>query len=151
MITIQECYDWSSKREDLDAPEDSYIYEDAYEKARNIITPLEYFFIDNQAYKFCFCNAFLHYVITTPVSKPSEDFFDDGATVTHDTKPSLYEKYNTGSIMYASVTDGSSSTSPVQFKSLMEGDFVMNDLTRTPYGSYVYTILEQMKAIGVLL
>lgn len=228
--TIEACWDWAQKREDMNAPFDFFVYEDAHEKARELIYSLEEYFLDNTHYKNIFYNAYLHYCIVTdyrveyekvwvtrpmtpldsidsvemselvPVStvnaagissqpsnsipmtdaahsipmtgmanaadKPSGSIawttMSDATTgkAMADLTPAqrwvintMYKKYNiaANAVIYNSVSDGSSSTSAQMFKSLNEGDFLMQDLLRTPYGTYVYQTLEQLRPMAVLL
>lgn len=255
--TIEACWNWAYQREDMNAPFDFFVYMDAHEKARQLLTPLEEYFLDLKAFVNTFYNTYTHYCITTdyrveyekvwaprpmtPLDKlpmtdltPSETKPSDSIPMTDltpsetkpnnlipmtdltnsthsipmtdltppETKPNnsipmtnltnstsstskpsnsipmanltdsthsipmtemtdaqrwvintMYKKYNiaANAVIYNSVSDGSSSTSAQMFKSLNEGDFLMQDLLRTPYGTYVYQILEQMRPMAVLL
>lgn len=119
--------------------ETPYIYEDAYIKTCALLERVETY-LDPKIFTLLCGNAFLHYVIVQP--------FEIGQW-----KNDLYTKYsiaNKGFIV-SSVSDGGSSSSLFTTDAMSQGGFLMQDLVRTPYGEYVYSILEQLQLSAVLL
>ena len=136
--SIQECFDFLKERELIDKEIDFYLFTDAFKKSYFLLQSLQIYFSSNELFKQTFFNAFTHYVII-------QDYGNN--------ENPLYNKYNIKncSVMFSSVSDVSSSSTILQYNSLTNGDFLMADLTRTPYGTYVYQVLEQMNPIPVLL
>lgn len=136
---------WASKRETLEPNDHTYyVYEESYIKAEALLEPLRNH-ISSKVYPLVFNSLVLHYVITTPY-----EFIDEqGNTAANP----LYEKYNIAAkgLIISSASDESSSSSMHITKSLQDGDFLMQDLMRTKYGEYVYSILEQLDVSAVLL
>lgn len=119
------------------------IFEDAYEKATILCEPyFKYFAITKSAFllkKQFFYNACLHYCIVT-----RQELTDSSGNII--SQNPLYDKYGIAkkACMVSSVSDEGSSTSALVTDSMQSGDFTMLDLARTPYGMYVYSILEQL-------
>lgn len=136
---------WASKREVM-KPNDPtfYVYEESVLKAKAMLEPLKPY-ISSYIWRLVFFSCVMHYTIVE-----NYDFINNDSEV--ETNP-LYKKYNIASkaFIVSSASDESSSSSIHTTKSLSEGDFTMQDLIRTKYGEYVYTILEQIDASAVLL
>lgn len=92
-------------------------------------------FLGADAFEYVFMNLMLHYVICD--SRAIE----------------LYCKYNIENkdFMIESQSAGSSSASIKSFSSLDNGEFMLNDLVRTPYGRLVYSNLESLKGAVIAL
>ncbi|HEC1823354.1 TPA: hypothetical protein R1765_001978 [Campylobacter coli] len=91
-------------------------------------------YISDQTFCILLNNLWLHFFITDPLNND------------------LYKKYdieNKDSII-SSVSAGGSSTSIQTFKSLEDGEYLMWDLNRTPYGRRAYSILESIKNIAII-
>lgn len=92
-------------------------------------------YLNEQEYNYLLFNVWLHKIIVNPSATE------------------LYEKYdivNQGMIT-SSVSNSGSSVSIQSFKSLDEGEFMMLDLYRTPYGKAAYSILESCKSVAIVL
>lgn len=136
---------WCRKRETIE-PQDNnfFIFEECFNKAKALIEPLK-FYIENSIYNNVLFSAGMHYIITEPYNFLS---INDENVINP-----LYLSYNiqNKSYLVSSVSDeGSSSTIHIT-KSLTNGDFIMQDLLRTRYGMWVYSILEQLDISAVLL
>lgn len=139
-MSFTKFLEWARKREQLNEDDDFFVYTEAYyEKASLLLTGLEYYL--DTSYKTLYYNLALHYIITNNYTN------EDGK------HSSLYNKYKIDEkgFITSSASDESSSASIHITKSLSEGDFIMMDLIRTPYGQYVYSILEQTKVGPILL
>lgn len=140
---------WSRRREKI-LPLDNtfYAFEDAWKKAQALIVPLQNYF-DPLIYKDVLFSAGLHYIICEPYLYDSEDL--QGNIV--EAENPLYKRYNilAKSFIVSSASDEGSSSSIHTTKSLNDGDFMMQDLLRTRYGQWVYSILEQLDVGPVLL
>ena len=140
---------WSRKREKVQPLDnDFYAFEDAWKKALAMIEPLKPY-IENRIYNDVLFSVGLHYIICEPYFF---DFEDEEGNITEIENP-LYKKHNIASKAYiiSSASDESSSSSIHVTKSLNDGDFIMQDLLRTRYGTWVYSILEQLDIGAVLL
>lgn len=138
---------WARKREKIEPLDDTfYAFEDAWKKARALIEPLRPY-IDHLIYKDVLFSTSLHYIICEPF-----EFYigieEDVAKINP-----LYQKHGIAAKSYiiSSASDESSSSSIHATRSLNDGDFMMQDLLRTRYGTWVYSILEQMDIGAVLL
>lgn len=140
---------WCRQRERL-TPDDNlfYAYEDAWKKAKALIEPLRSY-IDCTIYKDVLFSAGLHYIIVEPFTFEVRD--ESGNT--EEIENPLYKKFSIANKQYliSSASDESSSSSVHVTKSLQDGDFLMQDLLRTRYGTWVYSILEQLDIGAVLL
>lgn len=140
---------WCKRREELE-PDDPlfYVYEDAWKKAKMVVQPLRGY-IENMVYRDVLFSLGLHYIIVEPFTyeKPNAE---GGADIVENP---LYSKYKIESKAYliSSASDEGSSSSIHVTNSLQNGDFFMQDLLRTRYGSWVYSILEQLDIGAVLL
>ena len=105
-------------------------------KTKSLLQPLKFYFSDLESYQLAYRFSFAHYIVTSRIWNNNPYF----------TKYKLSKANNQ---IIQSSADGSSSASAFMFKSIQEGDFLMSDLLSTPYGSYVYQVLEQMKHIVV--
>lgn len=105
-------------------------------KTKSLLNPLQFYFADLESYQLAFRFSFAHYIVTSRIWNNNPYF----------TKYKLSKANNQ---IIQSSSDGSSSASAFMFKSIQDGDFLMSDLLSTPYGSYVYQVLEQMKNIVV--
>lgn len=142
---IESFLAWANKREKIQPNDPTfYVYEEAILKAKAMLVPLKEF-ISPSIWPLVFNNCVLHYIIVENYS------FQDGED--NELINPLYQKYNIAAKAYivSSASDESSSSSIHVTKSLSDGDFTMQDLMRTKYGEYVYTILEQIDASAVLL
>lgn len=140
---------WSRKREKVEPLDDSfYAFEDAWNKALAMIEPLKPY-IENRIYKDVLFSVGLHYIICEPYFYDAEDEHGDVVELENP----LYKKHSIASKAYivSSASDEGSSSSIHTTKSLNDGDFVMQDLLRTRYGTWVYSILEQLDIGAVLL
>lgn len=140
---------WSRKREKVQPLDnDFYAFEDAWRKALAMIEPLKPY-IENRIYKDVLFSVGLHYIICEPYFF---DFEDEEGNIVELENP-LYKKHGIASKAYiiSSASDESSSSSIHVTKSLNDGDFIMQDLLRTRYGTWVYSILEQLDIGAVLL
>lgn len=140
---------WSRRREKIQPLDNTfYAFEDAWNRARALIVPLQNYF-DPMIYKDVLFSAGLHYIICEPYSYDSEDA--QGNIV--ELENPMYKRYNIAakSFIVSSASDESSSSSIHTTKSLNDGDFIMQDLLRTRYGQWVYSILEQLDVGPVLL
>lgn len=140
---------WCKRREKLEPDDDLfYAYEDAWKKALALIRPLRAY-IENIIYNDVLFSAGLHYIIVDPFTfeKPNDE---GGVDIVENP---LYRKHNVASKAYlvSSASDEGSSSSVHITKSLQDGDFMMQDLLRTRYGTYVYSLLEQLDIGAVLL
>lgn len=136
---------WANKREKIQPNDPTfYVYEEAMLKAKAMLVPLREF-ISPSIWPLVFNNCVLHYIVVENYSFQDEE----GNELINP----LYQKYNIAAKAYivSSASDESSSSSIHVTKSLSDGDFTMQDLMRTKYGEYVYTILEQIDASAVLL
>lgn len=136
---------WARKREKIEPLDDTfYAFEDAWKKARAMIEPLKPY-IDRLIYKDVLFSTALHYIIC----EPFEFYIEEDVVKINP----LYQKHGIAAKSYiiSSASDESSSSSIHATKSLNDGDFVMQDLLRTRYGTWVYSILEQMDIGAVLL
>lgn len=119
------------------------IFEDAYEKAQILCEPyFKYLSATKSAFllkKQFFYNACLHYCIVT-----RQELTDSSGNII--SQNPLYIKYDIAnkSSMVSSASDEGSSASMLVTDAMQSGDFTMLDLARTPYGMYVYSILEQL-------
>lgn len=139
-MSFVEFLEWARRREQLNEADDFFVYTEAYyDKTPLILTGLEYY-VDT-FYKYLYYNLALHYIITN-------NYIDENGE-----HSPLYTKYkiNEKGFITSSASDESSSASIHVTKSLNDGDFVMMDLIRTPYGEYVYSILEQIGVGPILL
>lgn len=105
-------------------------------KTKSLLQPLKFYFSDLESYQLAYRFSFAHYIVTSRIWNNNPYF----------TKYKLSKANNQ---IIQSSADGSSSASAFMFKSIQEGDFLMSDLLSTPYGSYVYQVLEQMRHIVV--
>lgn len=139
-MTYKDFLAWARKRESLTEADDFWAYEEAYNhKASILIAGLKDYLEPH--YEYVYYNAALHYVIVA-------NFVDELGN----TNP-LYIKYKVAdkNFITSSASDESSSASIHTTKSLNDGDITMTDLLRTPYGEYVYSILEQLNVGPILL
>lgn len=152
-MTLKECLDFARKRETLQiANEQFWVYEDSYTKTKALLKVIcDY--VDKEIYDLLFGNAFLHYVITTKYEATVTIENPDGTTTTKVITNNLYDKYKIAdkAFIVSSASDGSSSSSLHITESLNKGGFLMQDLIKTPYGEYVYSVLEQLNITVVLL
>lgn len=136
---------WCRQRERL-VPNDDlfYVFEESYIKAKVMLEPLQNY-IDSRIWNQVLFSLGLHYIITTEYTYTDEEGEEQ--------KNPLFEKFDIASRSYiiSSASDEGSSSSIHATKSLNDGDFVMQDLIRTKYGMYVYSILEQLDIGAVLL
>lgn len=105
-------------------------------KTKSLLNPLQFYFTDLESYQLAFRFSFAHYIVTSRIWS-NNPYFDK------------YKLSKANNQIIQSSADGSSSASAFMFKSIQDGDFLMSDLLSTPYGSYVYQVLEQMKDIVV--
>lgn len=105
-------------------------------RTKSLLSPLQFYFADLESYQLAFRFSFAHYVVTSRIWSNNPYF-------------AKYKLSKANNQIIQSSADGSSSASAFMFKSIQEGDFLMSDLLSTPYGSYVYQVLEQMKDIVV--
>lgn len=105
-------------------------------KTKSLLQPLQFYFMDLESYQLAFRFSFAHYIVTSRIWANNPYF-------------AKYKLSKANNQIIQSSTDGSSSASAFMFKSIQEGDFLMSDLLSTPYGSYVYQVLEQMKHLVV--
>lgn len=105
-------------------------------KTKSLLSPLQFYFMDLESYQLAYRFSFAHYIVTSRIWANNPYF-------------AKYKLSKANNQIIQSSADGSSSASAFMFKSIQEGDFLMSDLLSTPYGSYVYQTLEQMKHIVV--
>lgn len=105
-------------------------------KTKSLLQPLQFYFMDLESYQLAFRFSFAHYIVTSRIWANNPYF-------------AKYKLSKANNQIIQSSADGSSSASAFMFKSIQEGDFLMSDLLSTPYGSYVYQVLEQMKHLVV--
>lgn len=105
-------------------------------KTKSLLQPLQFYFADLESYQLAYRFSFAHYIVTSRIWNNNPYF-------------AKYKLSKANNQIIQSSADGSSSASAFMFKSIQEGDFLMSDLLSTPYGSYVYQVLEQMKHIVV--
>ena len=105
-------------------------------KTTSLLSPLQFYFADLESYQLAFRFSFAHYIVTSRIWSNNPYF-------------AKYKLSKVNNQIIQSSADGSSSASAFMFKSIQEGDFLMSDLLSTPYGSYVYQVLEQIKNIVV--
>ncbi|HDZ5024781.1 TPA: hypothetical protein RTG57_001731 [Campylobacter jejuni] len=91
-------------------------------------------YLSKETFELLQLNLMVHFFITNPLNK---DLYN---------KYGIEDKEN----MVSSVSAGGSSTSLQSFKSLEDGEFLMLDLNRTPYGRRAYSILESIKAVAII-
>ena len=136
---------WCRQREKLEPNDDLfYVFEESYTKARVMLDPLQNY-IDSRIWNQVLFSLGLHYIIVEEYTYTDEEGTEQ--------KNPLFEKFDISSRSYiiSSASDEGSSSSIHATKSLNDGDFVMQDLIRTKYGMYVYSILEQLDIGAVLL
>lgn len=105
-------------------------------KTKSLLNPLQFYFADLESYQLAFRFSFAHYIVTSKIWSNNPYF-------------AKYKISKANNQIIQSSADGSSSASAFMFKSIQDGDFLMSDLLSTPYGSYVYQVLEQMRDIVV--
>lgn len=105
-------------------------------KTKSLLTPLRFYLSDLESYQLAFRFSFAHYIVTSRMWANNPYF-------------AKYQLSKANNQIIQSSADGSSSASAFMFKSIQDGDFLMSDLLSTPYGSYVYQVLEQMKNLVV--
>lgn len=152
-MTLKECLTFARKREPLPIEDDTFwVYDEAYIKAKALLNGLQSYF-ELDVYNLLFCNAFLHYFITTKFNATIQITNPDGSTSTIEVSNTLYDKYkiDTKQFIVSSASDGSSSSSLHTTESMSKGGFAMQELIKTPYGEYVYSILENIVPSVVLL
>lgn len=108
----------------------------ALTKTKSLLSPLQFYFMDLESYQLAFRFSFAHYIVTSRIWANNPYF-------------TKYQLSKANNQIIQSSADGSSSASAFMFKSIQEGDFLMSDLLSTPYGSYIYQTLEQMKNIVI--
>lgn len=152
-MTLQECIEFARIREPLATTDkDFYVYKDCYVKASALLRHIDTY-LDSDVYTLVFGNAFLHYVITTPFELEVKTEKPDGTIFTETIQNPLYEKYHIGdkSFIITSTSNAGASASMLVTENMQKGGFLMQDLTRTHYGEYVFSILEQLNLSVVLL
>ncbi|OPG60910.1 hypothetical protein BGL87_08330 [Helicobacter pylori] len=107
-------------------------------KTKSLLQPIQFYFSDLESYQLVYRFSFAHYIVTSRIWADNPYF-------------SKYKLSKANNQIIQSSADGSSSASAFMFKSIQEGDFLMSDLLSTPYGSYVYQTLEQIKHLVVSL
>lgn len=153
MITIQDCLAFARKREFLPVEDNTFwVYEDSYIKAKAMLALVEEY-VDSDFFYLLFCNVWLHYYITTKFTTIQEIINPDGSSHQVTIINELYDKYKVAdkAFIVSSASDGSSSSSLFTTESMNKGGFMMQDLIKTPYGEYVYSVLEQLNISVVLL
>lgn len=139
-MTYKDFLLWARKREALNEADDFWAYEEAYNRKANILIAGLQDYLEPH-YEYIYYNTALHYIIVAY-------FITEQGLVNP-----LYTKYKIAdkNFITSSVSDESSSASIQATKSLNDGDITMTDLLRTPYGEYVYSILEQLNVGPILL
>lgn len=131
---VMWCIDRESLLKSWKVPQ--WVLDDASFKTHMLLQGLSGY-LDGLAWQYLNFNAKLHYLITTQ--------WEDNP---------LWQKYNIASKregIVSSASDESSSASYHITKSLNEADFTTQDLMMTPYGQYVYSILERLDVYPTLL
>lgn len=114
------------------------IAEFAVLRTKPLLKGLDNYLPTYDGYKYLYRMSFCHYIVTSRFWYPNPYFKKYGIT-------------QTGTQVIQSSADGSSSASAFMFKSIQNGDFLMNDLLQSPYGRYVYEVLEQMRHLIVTI
>ena len=144
---------WANRRENLNfVDSDFWAWDEAFNKAKELLNGIESYTSSKQ-YELLLFNAALHYCITTDFTCEVEIKEGDDIRLEPLQNP-LYLKYNiqeNAVSFVSSASDESSSASYHITKSMQEADFLTQDLMMTPYGRYVYQILEQLSVNVVLL
>lgn len=152
-MTLTECLEFAKKREPiLVEDKEFYVYEDCLTKTNALLRHIDEY-IDSDVYRLIYGNAFLHYLITTPFEYEVSTEKDDGTIITEIVSNPLYEKYGIAdkNFIVTSTSNAGASASMLVTENMQKGGFLMQDLTRTHYGEYVFVILEQLNLSAVLL
>lgn len=152
-MTIKECLEFASQREILPIQDENfYLYKEAYIKTKALLQSVSEY-VDLDIFNLLMGNTFLHYVIVTNFTSTINVENADGTITQKTITNTLYEKYKISdkAFIVSSASDGSSSSSLFTTDSMNRGGFLMQDLIKTPYGEYVYSILEQLNLTVVLL
>lgn len=139
-MSFEDFLIWARKREVLNELDAFYVYYDAYYEKTPILLEAIKDYLEPY-YRTIYYNLALHYIIVTNYTT------DEG------TSSPLYEKYKIGehNFITESATDNGSSAKMHINKAMDEGDFIMLDLLKTPYGTYVYSLLEQLHVHPIIL
>lgn len=110
------------------------IIKQSFELSYVYIAKLETY-LSEQSFQVLLNNIWLHFIIVDPLM---ED---------------LYHKYDISNkeFIINSASNSGSSTSMQSFKSLEEGEYLMINLNRTPYGRIAYSILESIKNVAIIV
>ena len=123
-----------------------WAYKEAWEKVQSLTDGLSSY-MTQTTWNILITNLLAHYIITTDYT------FIDATGLEHQNP--LYIKYSIANKrergLVSSASDESSSASILTFESLNKGDFLMQDLLLTYYGSQAYQILEQLNVMPILL
>lgn len=152
-MTLQQCLDFCTRRESLVVTDPTFwVYEDAYLKTSALLRHIDTY-LDADVYAYIFGSAFLHYTICTPFETEISTTKDDGTIITEIISNPLYEKYGIvdKDFIVTSTSNAGASASMLVTSNMQDGSFLMQDLVRTPYGQYVFSILEQLNLSVVLL
>lgn len=142
-LSFSEFWIFANKREPLIAPKDEtfWAFDDAYKRAETMLRGLEPW-CKEDTFEMLMYNLALHYVITF-------NYVDDEGN----TNP-LFLKYkieDKSEGIVNSASDESSSASLQITDAMQSLDYFGLDLTQTPYGKFVYSLLCQINAMAVLL
>lgn len=152
-MTIQECLEFCKAREKVVVDDPAFwIYNDCYIKTGALLRGIDSY-LDSDVYNLIFGNAFLHYLIVTPFETDITIEKPDGTIITETVSNPLYEKYGIANkaFIVTSTSNAGASASMLVTENMQKGGFLMQDLTRTHYGEYVFAILEQLNLSVVLL
>lgn len=141
-MSFDDFWDFANKREPLIAPQDKtfWAFEDAYKRAEKMLRGLEPW-CKEDTFEMLMYNLALHYIITF-------DFEVDGEKNPLYVRHKIKEKADG---IVNSVSDESSSASLQITDAMQQLDYFGLDLTQTPYGKFVYSLLCQINAMAVLL
>ena len=141
-ISFDDFWAFANKRETSIAPQDKtfWAFEDAYKRAETMLRGLEPW-CKEDTFEMLVYNLALHYTITF-------DFEYDGE------QNPLYVRYKIqekAEGIVNSASDESSSASLQITDAMQQLDYFGLELTQTPYGKFVYSLLCQINAMAVLL
>lgn len=141
-MSFEDFWDFANKREASILPQDKtfWVFEDAYKRAETMLRGLAPWCRED-TFEMLMYNLALHYIITF-------DFEVDGEQNPLYTKYKIKEKAEG---IVNSVSDESSSASLQITDAMQQLDYFGLDLTQTPYGKFVYSLLCQINAMAVLL
>lgn len=115
--------------------------EECYNKALSLCDEPIKSYLRDYTYETMWLSLTLHYCIVDPRNSSSSSKLNG-----------TYKQYDIANkdVIVSSVSSGGSSSSIQTFKTFENGELLLMDLFRTPFGKYAYSILEQLKGVAVV-